>query len=117
MAARKKTGGGKRKAKAGAERPIEQYEHKGKQRANNPPVGLVTPESDRDGARKVWAYDPHLDPHSGRARPSTPASKCRPSRCTCTNGLWLRQIEICRGGPLRWRCNRRRSGESLGRRD
>ncbi len=62
MAARKKTGGTKRKAKAGAERRIEQYEHKGKQRANNPPVGLVTPESDRDGARKVWAYDPHLDP-------------------------------------------------------
>ena len=62
MAARKKSGGGKRKAKAGAERPIEQYEHKDKQRANNPPVGLVTPESDRDGARKTWAYDPHLDP-------------------------------------------------------
>ena len=61
MAARKKTGG-KRKAKAGAERPIEQYEHKDKLRANNPPVGLVTPESDRDGARKAWAYDPHLDP-------------------------------------------------------
>ena len=24
-------------------KPIEQYAHKGKQRANNPPVGLVTP--------------------------------------------------------------------------
>ena len=71
MAARKKTGGGKRKAKGAAgERPIEQYEHKDKQRANNPPVGLVTPESDRDGGRKVWAYDPHLDPQlqwSGKA--------------------------------------------------
>ncbi len=45
-------------------RPIEQYDHKGKQRANNPPVGLVTPQSDPDtGLRpKSYAYDPHLDP-------------------------------------------------------
>jgi len=63
LAARRKTGGGKRTVKGAAgERPIEQYEHKDKQRANNPPVGLVTPETDRDGGRKVWAYDPHLDP-------------------------------------------------------
>ena len=63
MAARRKTGSGKRKAKgSGGERPIEQYEHKDKQRANNPPVGLVTPESDRDAGKKTWAYDPHLDP-------------------------------------------------------
>jgi adenine-specific DNA-methyltransferase len=27
-------------------KPIEQYEHKGKQRVNNPRVGLVTPETD-----------------------------------------------------------------------
>ena len=75
MAARKKTGGGKRKAKgASAERPIEQYDHRDKQRANNPPVGLVTPESDRDGARKAWAYDPHLDPQlvwTGKAEHSS----------------------------------------------
>jgi adenine-specific DNA-methyltransferase len=44
-------------------RPIESYEHKGKQRVNNPPVGLVTPETDPDaGAKKTYAYDPHLDP-------------------------------------------------------
>ncbi|GAB4371080.1 MAG: site-specific DNA-methyltransferase [Calditrichia bacterium] len=30
---------------------------------NNPPVGLVTPETDPDaGAKKTYAYDPHLDP-------------------------------------------------------
>jgi hypothetical protein len=29
-------------------RQIEQYEHKGKERANNPPVGLVTPDTDID---------------------------------------------------------------------
>jgi adenine-specific DNA-methyltransferase len=59
-------------------RPIERYEHTDKKRANNPPVGLVTPETDpvtpthkvydyvqpvptvRPG--KELDYDPHLDP-------------------------------------------------------
>lgn len=41
---------------------IEQYDHKGKERCNNPPVGLVTPETDREGGKKNYAYDPHLDP-------------------------------------------------------
>ncbi len=44
-------------------RPIESYEHKDKLRVNNPPVGLVTPQTDPDGgAKKSYAYDPHLDP-------------------------------------------------------
>jgi adenine-specific DNA-methyltransferase len=44
-------------------RPIESYEHKGKQRVNNPPVGLVTPDTDPEaGQKKTYAYDPHLDP-------------------------------------------------------
>ena len=43
-------------------KPIEQYEHKDKKRLNNPPVGLVTPETDKDGQKKIYAYDPHLDP-------------------------------------------------------
>ena len=43
-------------------RPIEQYEHADKTRANNPPVGLVTPATDPDLPRKVYQYDPHLDP-------------------------------------------------------
>ena len=42
--------------------PIEQYDHKGKERCNNPPVGLVTPETDSDSGKKTYAYDPHLDP-------------------------------------------------------
>ena len=29
---------------------------------NNPPVGLVTPETDRDAGKKTYAHDPHLDP-------------------------------------------------------
>ena len=44
-------------------RPIEQYPHKGKKRANNPPVGLVTSQTDPPVAsRKTYVYDPHLDP-------------------------------------------------------
>ncbi|MGH9771648.1 MAG: site-specific DNA-methyltransferase [Candidatus Acidiferrales bacterium] len=59
-------------------RPIERYEHTDKKRVNNPPVGLVTPETDpllpthkiydyiqpvpevKPG--KELSYDPHLDP-------------------------------------------------------
>jgi len=49
-------------------KPIEQYDHKGKKRINNPPVGLVTPETDPDmdcgGDSRIarYVYDPHLDP-------------------------------------------------------
>ncbi len=32
-----------------SKKPIEQYEHADKTRKNNPPVGLVTPETDRIG--------------------------------------------------------------------
>src|SRR5271163_4922486 len=45
-----------------SKRKIEQYRHDDKQRANNPPVGLVTPATDRDAGKKTYAYDPHLDP-------------------------------------------------------
>jgi adenine-specific DNA-methyltransferase len=41
---------------------IEQYTHNGKDRVNNPPVGLVTPETDKDGGKQKYSYDPHLDP-------------------------------------------------------
>ncbi len=59
-------------------RPIDRYEHKGKKRINNPPVGLVTPETDPVAPthktydyippvpsvkpRQELDYDPHLDP-------------------------------------------------------
>ncbi|MDE0083903.1 MAG: site-specific DNA-methyltransferase [Gammaproteobacteria bacterium] len=58
----------RRKGKAG--RDIATYEHPDKERVNNPPVGLVTPDTDRDAADKTYAHDPHLDPHlswSGKA--------------------------------------------------
>ena len=67
-------------------KPIEQYAHKGKQRANNPPVGLVTPQTDKESGRKTYAYDPHLDPQLIWAgKRSGHRSKCRRSRCTSTS--------------------------------
>jgi adenine-specific DNA-methyltransferase len=43
-------------------RDIESYEHQGKKRANNLPVGLVTPQRDPDSGDQKHSYDPHLDP-------------------------------------------------------
>ena len=43
-------------------KPIEQYTHGDKERVNNPPVGLVTPETDKEAGKQTYAYDPHLDP-------------------------------------------------------
>ena len=37
-----------RKKSTETKKPIVSYEHKGKERVNNPPVGLVTPETDPD---------------------------------------------------------------------
>lgn len=61
-----------------SKRPIERYEHKGKKRVNNPPVGLVTPDTDPVATphktydhvapvpsvkpRQDLEYDPHFDP-------------------------------------------------------
>ncbi len=58
----------RRSNKAG--RNIDTYAHTDKERVNNPPVGLVTPETDRDAGGKSYAHDPHLDPQlswSGKA--------------------------------------------------
>jgi adenine-specific DNA-methyltransferase len=47
-------------------RSVESYTHEGKDRLNNPSVGLVTPDTDRNEGRKegrkTYQYDPHLDP-------------------------------------------------------
>ena len=48
----------RRSSKAG--RNIATYEHPDKERVNNPPVGLVTPDTDRDAGDKSYAHDPHL---------------------------------------------------------
>ncbi len=52
----------RKKSVNSSKKHIEQYDHKDKQRVNNPPVGLVTPDTDKDAGQKKYAYDPHLDP-------------------------------------------------------
>ena len=49
-------------ARKKSKRAIENYAHPDKERANNPPVGLVTPQTDKDAGRTTYAYDPHIDP-------------------------------------------------------
>lgn len=52
-----------RNNKAAAKKAIESYDHQDKKRANNPPVGLVTPRTDPDVAhKKTYQHAPHLDP-------------------------------------------------------
>ncbi len=41
---------------------VKQYIHDDKRRANNPPVGLVTAETDSLNGKKTYKFDPHLDP-------------------------------------------------------
>ena len=63
-----------RQAAASAKRKIENYTHQEEKRINNPPVGLVTPETDRDTTKKSYAYDPHIDPSlqwAGKAEPTS----------------------------------------------
>ena len=43
-------------------RPIKNYMHESNKRLNNPPVGLVTPDTDKDAGTKSYSFDPHLDP-------------------------------------------------------
>ncbi len=51
-----------RKSKKSKKKRLEQYQHKRKKRLNNPPVGLVNPQTDKDAPKKKYKYDPHLDP-------------------------------------------------------
>jgi hypothetical protein len=67
------------KATKSKKKPIDQYDHKGKKRVNNPPVGLVTPETDKETGKKKYAYDPHLDPSSG----DTILNSSSPVGCGC----------------------------------
>ena len=42
---------------------IESYAHSDKDRVNNPPVGLVTPDTDPEAGVKAYRHDPHIEPH------------------------------------------------------
>ncbi len=48
--------------RAQSKRRIESYDHRDKGRLNNPPVGLVTPDTDKDAGKRTCGYDPHVDP-------------------------------------------------------
>jgi adenine-specific DNA-methyltransferase len=48
--------------KKDAPNPIEAYLHTKEERLNNPPVGMVDPDTDPDGEQKKYSYDPHIDP-------------------------------------------------------
>ena len=50
------------RGKKDSKRQIDNYVHTGRERLNNPPVGLVTPDTDKDAGKRTYAYDPHLDP-------------------------------------------------------
>ena len=51
------------KRKKRSKKDVEQYDHRDKKRLNNPPVGLVTPDTNKDTGKKTkYQYDPHLDP-------------------------------------------------------
>ncbi len=44
----------RRKNTSNSKRPIESYEHRDKERINNPPVGLVTPAADLNVGKKTY---------------------------------------------------------------
>jgi adenine-specific DNA-methyltransferase len=50
------------KHRKSGKKQVEQYDHRKAKHINNPPVGLVTPETDGDAGKKTYAYDPHPDP-------------------------------------------------------
>ena len=42
---------------------IESYSHKGKKRVNNPPVGLVSSQTDKLNGLTKYEHDPYVDPY------------------------------------------------------
>ena len=61
--------------KGSGKRPIEQYQHTGKEPLNNPPAGLFTPATDPDPEKKKYAYDLHFDlPHKLTATARIPGT-------------------------------------------
>ncbi|MFH1067008.1 MAG: site-specific DNA-methyltransferase [bacterium] len=50
------------RVKSSKELTVETYDHKGKKRKNNPPVGLVSSATDKLNGRTKYQHDPHIDP-------------------------------------------------------
>lgn len=53
----------RRTSKTKQEIKIEAYSHMGKKRKNNPPVGLVSSQTDKINGYTKYAHDPHVDPY------------------------------------------------------
>lgn len=52
----------RKKFKSVNEEKVGQYTYDNEVRINNPPVGLVTAETDKLNGQKTYQYDPHIDP-------------------------------------------------------
>src|SRR3989338_4537967 len=53
----------KKLSKKEKEIKIEAYSHAGKKRKNNPPIGLVSSQTDKLNGYTKYAHDPYIDPH------------------------------------------------------
>lgn len=53
----------KKPSKKEKEIKIEAYSHLGKKRKNNPPIGLVSSQTDKLNGYTKYAHDPYIDPH------------------------------------------------------
>jgi adenine-specific DNA-methyltransferase len=66
--------GRRKKLKLVNQEKVGQYTYGNKARVNNPPVGLVTAETDKLNGQKTYQYDPHIDPQlmwAGKAEGQT----------------------------------------------
>ena len=52
----------RKKFKTANKEKVGQYTYNNEVRINNPPVGLVTAETDKLNGQKTYKYDPHIDP-------------------------------------------------------
>ncbi len=93
---------GMAKKSENGKRKIEQYDHKDKTRANNPPVGLVTPKTDPDqGKKPINTIRTWTRSLSGQGRPSDAASRFPPSPFMFTSGLIPGpSFGLCRSGMV-----------------
>ncbi len=94
-----------RRAKSDEVVPVEDYEHVGAKRTNNPPVGLAHLDREETPTRRL-TYDPHLDPQLlWAARPSALLWMFLRPRCTCMRNCQRRRsLAQCVGNDCSSRC-------------
>ena len=72
------------------QRPIENHTHADNERVNNPPVGLVTPETDEDVGKKTHQHDSPIDlqpPRHAGAGSEGQGARARHREATLPGGL------------------------------